>query len=210
MQDLAASLPVHLFGDIAGKRVIDLCAAPGGKTMQLAAAGAFVTALDRSRQRLARVKENLARLKLKADVECADAQMWDRAKDFDAVLLDAPCSATGTIRRHPDVAWLKDPRDLPKLAIAQDRLLDVAARLVKPGGMMVYCVCSLQSEEGVQRVAAFLKRHPDMKRQKLTPKDVGGMAALLSPEGDLRSLPCHLGDQGGLDGFYAARLVKHV
>jgi 16S rRNA (cytosine967-C5)-methyltransferase len=208
VQDLAASLPVHLFGDIAGKRVIDLCAAPGGKTLQLAAAGAFVTALDRSRQRLARVKENLARLKLTAEVECADAMMWDRAQDFDAVLLDAPCSATGTIRRHPDVAWLKDPRDLPKLANAQDRLLDVAARLVKPGGTLVYCVCSLQPEEGVQRIAAFLQRHPDMTRKKVTAKELGGMAMLLSPEGDLRSLPCHLGDQGGLDGFYAARLIR--
>ena len=208
VQDLAASLPVKLFDDIAGKRAIDLCAAPGGKTVQLAAAGAFVTALDRSRQRLARVKENLARLKLTAEVECADAMLWDRAKDFDAVLLDAPCSATGTIRRHPDVAWLKDPRDLPKLATAQDRLLDTAAKLVKAGGTLVYCVCSLQPEEGVQRVAAFLERHPDMKRQKLTGADIFGMTELLSPEGDLRSLPCHLGDQGGLDGFYAARLVK--
>lgn len=208
VQDFAASLPVRLFGDIAGKRAIDLCAAPGGKTMQLAAAGAFVTALDRSRQRLARVKENLARLKLTAEVECADAQMWDRAKDFDAVLLDAPCSATGTIRRHPDVAWLKDPRDLPKLADAQDRLLDVAARLVKAGGTLVYCVCSLQPEEGVARAEAFLKRHPDMKRQKLTKAEVFGMSELLSPEGDLRSLPCHLGDRGGLDGFYAARFIR--
>ncbi len=208
IQDLAASLPVRLFGDIAGKRAIDLCAAPGGKTAQLAAAGAFVTALDRSRTRLVRVKENLARLKLKAEVECADAMMWDRAGDFDAVLLDAPCSATGTIRRHPDVAWLKDPRDLPKLATAQDRLLDVAVRLLKTGGTLVYCVCSLQPEEGVQRIAAFLKRHPGMKRQKITTPEVLGMSELVSPEGDLRSLPCHLGDQGGLDGFYAARLVK--
>jgi 16S rRNA (cytosine967-C5)-methyltransferase len=124
------------------------------------------------------------------------------------VLLDAPCSATGTIRRHPDVAWLKDPRDLPKLATAQDRLLDVAVRLLKTGGTLVYCVCSLQPEEGVQRIAAFLQRHPGMKRQKITTAEVLGMSELVSPEGDLRSLPCHLGDQGGLDGFYAARLVK--
>ena len=208
VQDFAASLPVKLLGDVSGKRVLDLCAAPGGKTMQLAASGATVTALDRSQDRLQRVKQNLDRLGLIAECEAADAALWDAASDFDIVLLDAPCSSTGTLRRHPDVAWLKDPRDVQKLAAAQDRLIEAALRLTRPGGTLLYCVCSLQSEEGPERIAATLARHEALKRAPLTEAEVFGLPELLTPEGDLRTLPCHLADQGGMDGFYAARLVK--
>lgn len=208
VQDFAASLPVKLLGDVSGKRVLDLCAAPGGKTMQLAASGATVTALDRSQDRLQRVKQNLDRLGLIATCEAADATVWDAAGDFDIVLLDAPCSSTGTLRRHPDVAWLKDPRDVQKLAAAQDRLIEAALRLTRPGGTLLYCVCSLQSEEGPERIAATLARHEALKRAPLTEAEVFGLPELLTPEGDLRTLPCHLADQGGMDGFYAARLVK--
>jgi 16S rRNA (cytosine967-C5)-methyltransferase len=208
VQDFAASLPVKLLGDVFGKRVLDLCAAPGGKTAQLAAAGAKVTALDRSQDRLARLKKNLDRLGLIAECDAADATLWNAAGDFDAVLLDAPCSSTGTLRRHPDVAWLKDPRDIVKLASAQDRLMDAALRLARPGGTLLYCVCSLQPEEGPERIAAALARHGGLKRAPLTEADVFGLQTLLTPEGDLRTLPCHLAGEGGMDGFYAARLVK--
>lgn len=208
VQDLAAQIPARLLGNVAGQRVIDLCAAPGGKTAQLAAAGAQVTALDRSRPRLARVKENLERLRLHAELEAADAALWDRGRDFDAVLLDAPCSATGTIRRHPDVAWLKDPRDLNKLTATQDRLLDKAVSLLRPGGTLIFCTCSLQPEEGPDRVEAVLARHSNLKRDRIHTEEVGGLFELISPAGDFRSLPSHLADQGGLDGFFAARILK--
>jgi 16S rRNA (cytosine967-C5)-methyltransferase len=208
VQDFAASLPVKLLGDVFGKRVLDLCAAPGGKTAQLAAAGAKVTALDRSQDRLQRLKQNLDRLGLIAECEAADATLWAAAQDFDIVLLDAPCSSTGTLRRHPDVAWLKDPRDIQKLAAAQDRLIDAALRLTRPSGTLLYCVCSLQPEEGPERIAAALARHPDLARAPLTEAEVFGLREVLTPEGDMRTLPCHLAEQGGMDGFYAARLVK--
>ena len=208
VQDFAASLPVKLLGNVLGKRVLDLCAAPGGKTAQLAAAGAKVTALDRSQDRLQRLKQNLDRLGLIAECDTADATIWNAAGDFDVVLLDAPCSSTGTLRRHPDVAWLKDPRDIQKLAAAQDRLIDAALRLTRPGGTLLYCVCSLQPEEGPERITAALARHGDLKRAPLGGADVFGLRALLTPEGDLRTLPCHLAEEGGMDGFYAARLVK--
>jgi 16S rRNA (cytosine967-C5)-methyltransferase len=208
VQDFAASLPARLMGNVAGRRVLDLCAAPGGKTAQLAAAGADVTAIDRSQDRLARLEKNLARLGLAAKCAVADAALWNDARDFDAVLLDAPCSATGTLRRHPDVAWLKDPRDIAKLNAAQDRLLDAALRLARPGGTVVYCVCSLQPEEGRDRIEAALARHGDARRAPIAAREVFGLRDLLTEDGDLRTLPCHLAAQGGMDGFYAARLVK--
>jgi len=208
VQDFAASLPVKLMGDVLGQRALDLCAAPGGKAAQLAAAGAKVTAIDRSQQRLERVKQNFARLGLVAEIATADATLYDAARDFDLVLLDAPCSATGTLRRHPDVAWIKDPRDLPKLTAAQDRLLDAALRLARPGGLVVYCVCSLQPEEGAARINAALARHPGVSRAPIGAAEVWGLRELLTPDGDLRTLPCHLAAEGGMDGFYAARLVK--
>jgi 16S rRNA (cytosine967-C5)-methyltransferase len=210
VQDFAASLPAKLLGDVAGKRVLDLCAAPGGKTVQLAAAGAEVTAIDRSADRLKRVEQNLARLQLSARCVVADGAVWDGGRDFDIVLVDAPCSATGTLRRHPDVAWLKDPRDLPKLNAAQDRLIDAALRLTRAGGTVLYCVCSLQPEEGRARIDAALTRHANVAHAPFEASDVFGLGELLTPDGDLRTLPSHLGDKSGMDGFYAARLVKNA
>ncbi len=206
VQDASAAIPARLLSARAGQTALDLCAAPGGKTLQLAATGARVVALDRSAQRLARVGENLARLKLTAEIHAADAATWDDARTFDAVLLDAPCTATGTFRRHPDVLWASRPGDVPKLAQAQSRLLDAAARRVTPGGTLVYCVCSLEPEEGEGQVDGFLKRHPDFAIAPITPGEGGAPDASVSPRGDLRILPFHI--DGGGDGFFAGRFVK--
>jgi 16S rRNA (cytosine967-C5)-methyltransferase len=208
VQDLGASLPAKLLGNLAGKRAIDLCAAPGGKSAQMALAGAQVTALDRSRKRLARVAENMRRLRFAVDCEVADAALWQKGRDYDVVLLDAPCTATGTIRRHPDVAWLKDQGDVAKLSATQDSLLDAAVRLVRPGGTIVYCTCSLQPEEGPERIAAALKRHTSLARVPIKPEELFGFKELVTADGDLRSLPSHLPQLGGIDGFYAARLTR--
>lgn len=211
VQDAAAALPAHLFGDVRGAQVADLCAAPGGKTAQLALAGANVTAVDRSPARLNRLRENLNRLDLKADTVAADALEW-QGGPFDAVLLDAPCSSTGTIRRHPDVPWLKSEADLSVLTSLQQRLLDRAVDLLRPGGTLVYCVCSLEPEEGEDQIAALLARDPRMVRKPVTPQDVFGRSEFITGDGDLRTLPLHLPDSdprwGGLDGFYAARLTR--
>ena len=211
VQDAAAALPARLLGDVAGKRVADLCAAPGGKTAQLALAGARVTAVDRSANRLTRLRDNLARLGLRADVVTADATEW-QGGPFDAVLVDAPCSSTGTIRRHPDVAWLKGENDLMVLADLQRRLLDRAVALTKPGGVILYCTCSLEPEEGEAQVEALLAREPSVRRRPLVPGEIVGIDEFLSPAGDLRTLPCHWPDpdprMAGLDGFYAARLER--
>jgi 16S rRNA (cytosine967-C5)-methyltransferase len=208
IQDAAAALPVTLFGPVAGKTVIDLCAAPGGKTAQLATAGATVTAVDRSAKRLERLTANLARLGLTAETITADATQWQPTAPADAVLLDAPCSATGTIRRHPDVAWLKTPEDMAKLADLQARLLDATVAMVRPGGTLIYCTCSLQPEEGPHQIARLLAGRAPVERVPVTAAEVGGLVELITADGDLRTLPCHLPDQGGLDGFYAARLRK--
>lgn len=212
VQDFGASLPVKLLagesGNLAGLRALDMCAAPGGKSAQLALAGAQVTALDRSRKRLERIAQNMKRLRFSVDCEVADAALWRKAKDFDIVLLDAPCTATGTIRRHPDVAWLKDPRDVDKLSSTQDSLITAAVQLVRDGGIILYCTCSLQPEEGPERIAAALQRHPNLTRLAIKPSELFGLKDLVTPDGDLRSLPSHLADLGGIDGFYAARLVK--
>ncbi|MFN3459856.1 MAG: RsmB/NOP family class I SAM-dependent RNA methyltransferase [Oceanibaculum sp.] len=209
VQDAAAALPALLLGEVAGKDVIDLCAAPGGKTAQLAAMGARVTAIDRSAKRLERLSRNLDRLGLAAEVQTADGTVWTPAKPADALLLDAPCSATGTIRRHPDVALGKTPADVTKLTALQDRLLDHAADLVKPGGLLVYATCSLLPAEGEERIAALLGRaSQDWERVPVDPAEIGGWTECVTPEGDLRTLPCHLAEQGGLDGFYAARLRR--
>lgn len=211
VQDAAAALPARLFGDIAGKQVADLCAAPGGKTAQLALAGARVTAVDRSANRLARVRENLARLGLAAEMITTDATEW-QGGPFDAVLVDAPCSSTGTIRRHPDVAWLKREADLAQLADLQRRLLDRAVSLAKPGGRIVYCVCSLEPEESEQQIEALLKREPALRRLPIEAGEIPGIGDFLKPSGDLRTLPSQLADSdprnGGLDGFFAARLER--
>jgi len=211
VQDAAAALPVRLLGDVRGLAVADLCAAPGGKTAQLAHAGAKVTAVDRSAHRLARLRENLGRLGLPAETVVADATEW-QAGPFDAVIVDAPCSSTGTIRRHPDVPWLKHEADITGLAALQGRLIDHAVALARPGGTIVYCVCSLEPEEGEAQIAALLARSSAVRRAPITAADVAGLGEFVSPIGDLRTLPCHLPDpeerMGGMDGFYAARLVR--
>lgn len=212
VQDAAAALPARLLGPVGGNDVADLCAAPGGKTAQLAAAGARVTAVDQSSQRLARLKENLARLKLEADVVEADIAAWQPGRLFDAVLLDAPCSATGTIRRHPDILHLKRKDDTTERVALQARLLAHAARLVRPGGTLVYCTCSLEPEEGPDQIARFLAANADYTRLAVAAGEAGIDPAWLSAEGDLRTLPCHLPNAdpalSGLDGFFAARLVR--
>jgi 16S rRNA (cytosine967-C5)-methyltransferase len=211
VQDAAAALPAQLLGDVRGKAVADLCAAPGGKTAQLAVAGAHVTAVDRSAPRLNRLKQNLARLGLTAETVVADITDW-QAEPFDAVLLDAPCSATGTIRRHPDIPWLKRESDIATLADLQRRLLARAVELTRPGGILVYCTCSLEPEEGEQQVAELLAHDSRVRRRPITAADVHGLAALVDRSGDLRTLPSHLTDptpqMGGLDGFYACRLER--
>ncbi len=194
---------------MAGRRVLDLCAAPGGKTLQLADAGGQVTAVDYDKNRLEMVRRNLTRIRLKADLVCADGRKYD-APPFDAVLLDAPCSATGTIRRHPDIALGKGPADAARLAPLQDALLDNAARLTRPGGTLVYAVCSLQPEEGEGRIEAFLARHPDFTRASVTADEIGGLTEAITTAGDLRTLPSFLGTLGGMDGFYAARLRRSI
>ena len=208
VQDAAAALPVRLLGPVPGTTVIDLCAAPGGKTAQLAALGAEVTAVDRTAKRLERLIANLARLNLTAKIVTADATQWQPPDPADAVLLDAPCSATGTIRRHPDVAWLKRPEDLAKLVDLQARLLRAAVAMTRPGGTLVYCTCSLQPEEGPQQIAKLLADRAPVERLPIAASEVGGLVELITADGDLRTLPCHLADRGGLDGFYAARLRK--
>ena len=211
MQDAAAALPARLLNVRAGMRVADLCAAPGGKAMELAAAGATVTTIDRSAERLKMLAANFERLKLHSEIVVADALNFE-APPFDAVLIDAPCTATGTIRRHPDVAWIKRPGDLGQLIRLQVQLLDKAIALTKRGGLVVYCTCSLEPEEGEAQINAVLRRNPDVRRVAIEPSEIGGLAECLTPSGDLRTLPCHLWSEdprrSGLDGFFAARLMK--
>lgn len=211
VQDAAAALPARLLHAEPDERILDMCAAPGGKTAQLALAKAQVTALDRSAERLKLLAANLERLKLRADVAVGDATTFS-AKPFDAILLDAPCSATGTIRRHPDVPWTKKPGDLDALAALQTRMLDRAATLLRPGGRMVYCTCSIEPEEGEAQVAAFLRRQPDMRRRPIDAEADAIPAEFISPEGDLRTLPYFWPSDeprlSGLDGFFAARFVR--
>src|SRR5471032_274072 len=206
IQDAAAALPVRLLGGIEGKRVADLCAAPGGKTMQLCAAGAQVTAVDLSARRMLRVSENLTRAGMTAELVTADAAKWQPAEKFDAILIDAPCSCTGTLRRHPDIAWLKDEEDVARLTLVQDRLLLHALDLLKPGGTLVYAVCSLQEDEGPARIAALLARHPTLKRLPVQPAELPDLAEAITAKGDVRTLPSMWAERGGLDGFYVARL----
>ena len=206
IQDAAAAIPAQLLGDIKGKSVIDLCAAPGGKTAQLAAAGAKVTAVDHAFDRMKRVMTNLQRLNLKAQIEVADAATWRPKEPADAVLLDAPCTATGTVRRHPDVLWRKDLSDVMAQAAVQHRLLEAAGEMVKPGGTLVYCVCSLAREEGEDVVEAFLVQNKAFTRTPITNTE----SPFATPAGDLRTLPSHWPEIGGLDGFYAARLRRNA
>ncbi|MDI7863067.1 MFS transporter [Rhizobiaceae bacterium n13] len=212
VQDAAASIPARLFGDLSGKTAVDLCAAPGGKTAQLVLAGARVTALDQSASRLKRLKGNLARLGLEAELH--EMNMADFSPDtlFDAVLLDAPCSSTGTTRRHPDVLWTKGPEDIAKLAALQERLLRHAMTLVKPGGVVVFSNCSLDPSEGEEVVARVLADKPEFARVAVAKEDWPGLEDAISPLGEFRTTPAMLpateGIAGGLDGFYATALRR--
>jgi 16S rRNA (cytosine967-C5)-methyltransferase len=205
VQDAAAALVVSLAGDVAGRSVADLCAAPGGKTAQLAAAGAQVTAVDLSATRLSRLRDNLSRLHLQADVVEADAATWSPGRTFDVVILDAPCSATGTIRRHPDILRLKRSEDIARMAELQRTMLANAAGLVAPGGLLIYATCSLEPEEGERQIAALLAARPQFQRERIDPASIGADAAWFTAAGELRTLPFHL---SGMDGFYAARLRR--
>lgn len=211
VQDAAAALPARLLHPAPGLRIADFCAAPGGKAAQLAAAGAEVTAVDRSAERLKTLTANFERLRLHADIVVGDVTTL-KASSYDAVLLDAPCLATGTIRRHPDIAWIKKPADLAPLMALQARMLDKAVEFVKPGGLIVYCTCSLEPEEGEMQIAALLRRNPDVLRMPVLPEEVGGRAEIVNGEGEMRTLPSHLPAEeprlAGLDGFFAARLIR--
>lgn len=209
IQDAAAALPVRLLGNVAGLRVLDLCAAPGGKTAQLAAAGASVTALDNTENRLERLQQNLTRLSLAAELVCADATRFQPSSLFDAVIVDAPCSATGTIRRHPDLPYVKKADNFAPILRIQAAILRNAVSLVRPGGQIIYCICSLEPDEGEQQIEALLGQSLPVSRHALTKDDVCGQDHLITPQGDLRTLPCHsIGSAAGMDGFYACRLLK--
>lgn len=206
VQDAAASLPARLLALKPGERVLDACAAPGGKTLQLAAAGAVVTALDRAEVRLPRVRENLARTGLAAELLCADAVTWSAPALFDAVLLDAPCTATGTLRRHPEAAWQRAPEQIRRYSAEQAALLGACAKLVRPGGRLVYAVCSLEPEEGegVVSAAGSLGLAPE----PIQPGELPGLPEAITPAGHVRTFPFHLPDEGGMDGFFIARFRK--
>jgi 16S rRNA (cytosine967-C5)-methyltransferase len=211
VQDAAAALPARLFGDLAGRTAADLCAAPGGKTAQLVAAGATVTAVDRAEPRLGRLRENLERLGFAATTVVAAAEDW-QAGPFDAVLVDAPCTSTGTIRRHPDIPWRKAASDIVALSALQKRLLHNAITLTRPGGTIVFCTCSLEPEEGEDIVAAALAEDRRIARKPIAAAQFPGLDGLITAQGDLRTLPCHWPNadprMSGLDGFYAARLER--
>lgn len=206
VQDAAAALAVRLLAPVAGERVLDLCAAPGGKTLQLAASGARVVAVDLSEPRMGRVRENLARCGLAAELVVADALHWEPEERFDAVLLDAPCSATGTIRRHPDLPFVKDGSEVAGLVDLQAQLLDRALGWVKPGGRVVFCTCSLLPEEGEGQLAAALARHPGLRVERVAVPGVE--EAWWTEGGGLRLRPDHWAERGGMDGFFMVRLVS--
>jgi 16S rRNA (cytosine967-C5)-methyltransferase len=209
VQDAASALPVKLLGHISGHTVLDLCAAPGGKTAQLVAAGAQVTSVDDSMTRVNRMRENLTRLGLKTATILGDVLSLPTDTRYDAVLLDAPCSATGTIRRHPDLPYLKTAKQVASLAELQSKMLDHAANLVKPGGRLVYCTCSLSPLEGERQIFKFLRAHGDFELVPISPTELGRQSQLITPAGIMRCLPSmDIGQSSGLDGFFAARLRK--
>jgi 16S rRNA (cytosine967-C5)-methyltransferase len=208
VQDAAASLPARLLGDVHGKTVLDLCAAPGGKTLQLAARGGDVIAVERDGERIKRVRSNLERLGLSAQIVCSDVRDFAPEQPAPFVLLDAPCTATGTIRRHPELPWIKSAADITHCASAAAELLDAAAAMTAQGGLLVFAVCSLEPEEGVEQIEAFLSNDADFERSPVSAGELFGHSEWISPAGDLRTLPCHLAGQGGMDGFYAARLRR--
>jgi 16S rRNA (cytosine967-C5)-methyltransferase len=211
VQDISAALPARLLGDMSGKRVLDMCAAPGGKTLQLAAAGANVTALDKNEERLERVKENLKRTGLIADIAVGDGVKWrdpqnTAGRGFDIVILDAPCTATGTFRRRPDVLHNKKPQDIDSLARIQEKLLMAAARHVAPGGTLIYCTCSLQKREGEAQITKFLQNRTDFRLNSLLGIEDLGVSEAVTSEGVVRILPHFMHEKGGMDGFFVASL----
>lgn len=207
VQDAASAMPARLFGDLRGLKVLDLCAAPGGKTAQLIHAGGIVTAVERSAQRAERLRENLRRLNMDAEIRIMDAMAVEDGP-YDAVLLDAPCSATGTIRRHPEIAWTKTLADILALAVQQKRILAHAARLVRPGGLLVYATCSLEPEEGEHQVARFLEGNKEFHNVPVQGQEFVLASEAVNPDGFLRLLPSTMADIGGVDGFFAARLRR--
>ena len=212
IQDAAAALPVRMLGDVTGQSVIDLCAAPGGKALQLADAGAQVTAVDISNARLGQLQENLGRTGFNIDMVNADGTQWRPDTPADAVLLDAPCSATGTIRRHPDIPRRRRSKDIEAVTGLQQRLLAAAVDMVHPGGVIIYAVCSLEPEEGPDQIAALCKAGAPVRIDPIDPAtrpELEGLApSAITPDGMLRTLPCHWHERGGMDGFFAARLVR--
>ena len=208
VQDTAATLPVKLFPHLKGQRIADLCAAPGGKTAQMAAAGARVTAIDRSEKRLRLLQENMDRLSL--DVSCLveDAVRWRPREACDGVLIDAPCSATGTLRRHPDIQWIKSLDDVGGVAKIQRALLKASVEMVKPGGTIIFATCSLQPEEGPLLIQEFLSSGANVRRDPLDNNARFGIPDMITADGDLRTFPHLLSDFGGMDGFFAARLIR--
>lgn len=210
VQDASSAIPANLFGDIEGKTVLDLCAAPGGKTMQLAAQGAKVVALDRSAARLKTLSENLQRVGLEKQVQVVveDGSVWRPREKFSYILLDAPCTATGTIRRHPDLLSLKGEKDQAGLTGIQERLMANAAELLEIGGILVYCTCSLQKAEGEGQIEKFLAGHPNFGRSPIRREEFGNVEGMVNADGEMRILPYHLKDAGGMDGFFIARLKR--
>ncbi len=212
VQNAAAAIPARLLGDVSGASVADLCAAPGGKSAQLASAGAQVTVVDNTQSRLDRLIENFERLELEADVVCADILEWQPVAQFDHVLLDAPCSSTGTFRRHPDVMWSKSLEEVTNLAKLQIQMLNKAIEITKPGGTIVFATCSIAKTEGENVFAHVLKHNSEVECAKISPQEVGGMDELINGQGAVRCLPHHMELDpvrlGGLDGFFAGRLIK--
>ena len=209
VQDAATALPVKLLGDIQGQRVLDLCAAPGGKTLQLVAAGAKVTALDSSSTRLKRLNENVARVKVEVEVVNENLLKWEPKTNWPIIILDAPCSSTGTVRRHPDVFYLKTQQDIIELAALQKKFLEKAISWLEPGGILMYCTCSLEPEEGKNQVSNFLKDHQNFKLVQFDAIKIGNQDQFITPEGALTTLPSQWKKYGGLDGFFA-QAVQNV
>jgi 16S rRNA (cytosine967-C5)-methyltransferase len=208
VQDLAASLPARLLGPLEGRHVVDLCAAPGGKTAQLASAGARVTSIESSEKRAERLRENLARLKLDAEVIVADALEWRAPEPAVLALLDAPCTATGTIRRHPDITWQKTPEDVARMAELQEKLVRTTIDMLVPGGILVYAVCSLQPEEGEGLIEKVLAQGLPLSRVPIDKGELAGLPVDVTDLGEVRTLPSHLKEEGGMDGFFIARLQR--